>query len=140
VAGGSSDATAVERTVAYVSSAGSREIISFALDIEVRTLAPLSITAVPGKGPSPTNMPLTVGPRASRLYAAVRSAPFPSTSYAIDGARGALAPLATARLPDAMTYIATDRCKGHRPSRPFSCPAGNCDVNAPPPPSNKQFF
>ncbi len=54
-------------------------------------------------------MPPTLGPRASRLYVAVRSAPFPLTSYEIDGARGALAPLATARLPDAMTYIATDR-------------------------------
>jgi 6-phosphogluconolactonase len=99
----------VGQTVAYVSSAGSREIISFALDVEARTLTPSSTTAVPGEGPSPTNMPLTLGPRASRLYAAVRSAPFPLTSYSIDGARGALAPLATARLPDAMTDVATDR-------------------------------
>jgi 6-phosphogluconolactonase len=109
VAGGSGDPTAVSPTVAYVSSAGSREIISFALDVEARTLSPLSTTAVPGEGPSPTSMPLALSPRASRLYAAVRSAPFPLTSYAIDGATGALAPLATAGMPDAMTYVATDR-------------------------------
>lgn len=98
------------RTIAYVSSAGSREIISFDLDLDAGRLVPLSVMAVPGvEGPSPTSMPLALRPDGRRLYAAVRSAPFPITSYAIDRANGALTPLATANLPDAMAYIATDR-------------------------------
>lgn len=98
------------RTIAYVSSAGSREIISFDLDLDAGRLVPLSVTAVPGpEGPSPTSMPLALRLDGCRLYAAIRSAPFPLTSYAIDEASGALAALATANLPDAMAYIATDR-------------------------------
>ncbi len=105
-----SDPRMPSSTVAYVSSAGSREVISFALDAAAGQLAFLSTTAVPGgEGASPTSMPLALHPDGHRLYVAVRSAPFPLASYAIDPARGALTLLALARLPDAMAYIATDR-------------------------------
>ncbi|MFO1056180.1 MAG: lactonase family protein [Dongiaceae bacterium] len=96
--------------IAYVASAGTREIIGFALDRERGGLSRLFVVGVPGgTGESPTSMPLALGPDRRRLYAAVRCSPFVLASFAIDRSSGALAPLATAPLPDAMAYVATDR-------------------------------
>jgi 6-phosphogluconolactonase len=97
------------RTIAYVSSAGTKEVLALELDIAAGRLAPLRATAVPGPdGPSPTSMPMALGPDRRRLYLAVRSAPFPLSSFAIDPVTGDLALLATVPLPDAMAYIAAD--------------------------------
>jgi 6-phosphogluconolactonase len=94
----------------YVSSAGTREIIHFAFDPVTSALRSIGATPVPGPdGPSPTSMPMALSPDRKRLYVAVRSAPFPVTSFAIDGASGLLKALATAELPDAMAYLSTDR-------------------------------
>ena len=42
------------------------------------------------------------------LYAALRTPPFPLTSFAIDPGTGELTPFASAPLPDSMAYIVTD--------------------------------
>jgi len=96
--------------VAYVSSAGTKEVVRFSLDPVTGGLKWLDATPVPGPaGPSPTSMPMVVGPDFKRLYVAVRSAPFPVTSLAIDATSGALTALGTAELPDAMAHLSTDR-------------------------------
>jgi 6-phosphogluconolactonase len=98
------------RTVVYVSSAGSREILVLRLDRETGAVEPIDATPVPGgEGPSPISMPLAVSPDRCFLYAAVRSEPFPAASFAIDRQSGRLRPLASYPLPDAMAYIVTDR-------------------------------
>jgi 6-phosphogluconolactonase len=95
---------------AYVSSAGSKEILRFAFDPVTGALRPAGATAVPGtEGPSPTSMPMALSPDRKRLYVAVRSPPFPLTSFAINEASGMLTALATTALPDAMAYLSTDR-------------------------------
>jgi 6-phosphogluconolactonase len=97
-------------TVLYVSNAGSKEIQVFAMDRDSGELAPLERVAVPGTGePSPTSMPLAVAPGHRFLYAALRSKPYPVSSFAVDPATGRLSHLGTAPLPDSMAYIVTDR-------------------------------
>jgi 6-phosphogluconolactonase len=96
--------------VAYVSSAGTKEVIRFALDPATGGLKWLDSTLVPGPaGPSPTSMPMALNPDSKRLYVAVRIAPFPTTSFAIGAASGTLTALGTAELPDAMAHLSTDR-------------------------------
>lgn len=98
------------RTIVYVSSAGSREVLVLSLDRASGRIEPIEATPVPGgEGPSPTSMPLAVSPDRRFLYAAVRSEPFPAASYAIDPGSGRLRHLANQPLPDAMAYIITDR-------------------------------
>lgn len=97
-------------TVVYVSNAGSKEIFVFAMDRDSGELEPIERAAVPGTDvPSPTSMPLAVDPGHRFLYAALRSPPFPVSSFAIDAASGRLSHLGTAPLPDSMAYIVTDR-------------------------------
>lgn len=54
-------------------------------------------------------MPMAVTLDHRFLYAALRSEPYPVSSFAIDRASGRLTHLATAPLPDSMAYIVTDR-------------------------------
>jgi 6-phosphogluconolactonase len=97
-------------TVVYVSNAGTKEIFVFAMDRDSGDLTPIERVAVPGTDkPSPTSMPLAVDPGRHFLYAALRSPPFPVSSFAIDPPDGRLAHLGTAPLPDSMAYITTDR-------------------------------
>jgi 6-phosphogluconolactonase len=97
-------------TVVYVSNAGSKEILSFAMDRDSGELDPVERIAVPGTTvPSPTSMPLAVDPGRRFLFAALRSPPFPVSSFAIDPENGRLAHLGTAPLPDSMAYIVVDR-------------------------------
>lgn len=106
----SSGEAGARRTIAYVSSAGSKKIIALIVDLEAGRLAPLAATAVPGpEGPSPTSMPLALSPDGQRLHVAVRSAPYPLSSFRIDPSGGELSLLSTVPLPEAMAYIATDR-------------------------------
>ena len=92
--------------VVYVSCAESKEICSFRLDAESGALDPLEVVAVPGTDePSPSNMPLAFSPGGTMLYAALRTAPFPVTAFAVDPASGRLSCLGTAPLPAPMAYI-----------------------------------
>jgi 6-phosphogluconolactonase len=77
--------------IVYVSCAESKEIHSFRLDAESGALNPLEVVAVPGTDePSPSNMPLALGPGGQTLYAALRTAPFPVTAFAVDPASSRL--------------------------------------------------
>jgi 6-phosphogluconolactonase len=97
-------------TVVYVSNAGSKEIFVFAMDRESGELASIERVPVPGTTePSPTSLPMAVAPGHRFLYAALRSRPFPVSSFAIDPGSGRLGHLGTAALPDSMAYIVTDR-------------------------------
>jgi 6-phosphogluconolactonase len=97
-------------TVVYISNAGSKEIFVFTMDRESGALVPIERTAVPGTDqPSPTSMPLAIRPDHRFLYAALRSAAFPVSSFAIAPRSGRLSHLGTAPLPDSMAYIVTDR-------------------------------
>ena len=103
-------ATADPATVVYVSNAASKEILVFAMDRDAGALVPIERAPVPGTDtPSPTSMPLAISPGHRFLYAALRSAPFPVSSFAIDPRSGRLSHLGTAPLPDSMAYIVTDR-------------------------------
>ena len=92
--------------IVYVSCAESKEIHSFRLDAESGALNPLEVVAVPGTDePSPSNMPLALGPGGQTLYAALRTAPFPVTAFAVDPASSRLSRRGTAPLPAPMAYI-----------------------------------
>ena len=92
----------------FVSCAGSKEIHSLRLDAKTGVLDPVDVTPVPGTGePSPSNMPLAFSPGKDMLYAALRTAPFPVSAFAVDSASGKLTFRDTVPLPAAMAYIAT---------------------------------
>jgi 6-phosphogluconolactonase len=98
------------QTVVYVSNAGSKEIFVFAMDRDSGDLAEIERAAVPGTDqPSPASIPMAVSPDRRFLYAALRTPPFPASSFAIDPATGRLGHLGTAPLADSMAYITTDR-------------------------------
>ena len=107
--------------VVYVSCAESKEIHSFLMDADSGSLDPLEVVAVPGTGePSPSNMPLAFGPGATMLYAALRSPPFPVSSFAVDPRSGKLSCRGTASLPSpCLLYTSPsprDRQKSRMPS------------------------
>ncbi len=97
-------------TLVYVSNAGSKEIFVFAMDRDSGDLSEIERVAVPGTNrPSPTSIPMAMSPDRRFLYAALRSEPFPVSSFAIDPHSGRLRHLGAAPLADSMAYIVTDR-------------------------------
>jgi 6-phosphogluconolactonase len=97
-------------TRVYVGNAGSKEIGVFGMDPGSGALTPIACVPVPGTDlPSPTSLPLAVSPDRRFLYAALRSPPYPVSSFAIDPATGTLTHRATTPLVSAMAYIVTDR-------------------------------
>jgi 6-phosphogluconolactonase len=101
-------------TCVYVSNAESKEIFVFRMDRDTGALDLVERVPVSGTDlPSPTSLPLAVGPDRRFLYAALRSPPFAATSYSIDPSTGRLAPLAVTPLACAMAYIVTDRSGRH---------------------------
>jgi 6-phosphogluconolactonase len=91
-------------TVVYVANADSRDISVAHFDAAAGTLTEVQRAAAPG-----TIGPLALHPARTRLYAALRSEPFRAVTFAIAPGTGAIAPLATAPLPDNMCYISPDR-------------------------------
>jgi 6-phosphogluconolactonase len=90
-------------TIVYVANADSREIIVLSMRAD-GALAPVERVRVAG-----TVMPLAVAPGSRFLYASLRSEPFSVACFAIDRASGRLSYLSSAKLPDQMCYIATDK-------------------------------
>jgi 6-phosphogluconolactonase len=110
IGGNTAMATTTPDTVVYVSNAASKEIYILAMNRESGDLALLDKVPVPGTDkPSPSSMPMAVTPDHRFLYAALRSEPFPASSFAIDRASGGLTHVATTPLADSMAYIVTDR-------------------------------
>ncbi len=97
-------------TCVYVSNAETKEIFVLGMDPDSGMLAPVERVPVPGTDlPSPTSLPLAVSPDRRFLYAALRSPPYPASSFAIDPSSGRLAHLSVTPLVSAMAYIVTDR-------------------------------
>lgn len=97
-------------TIVYVSNAGDKKIGVFVMDRASGALAAIESVPVPGTDkPSPTSMPLAVSPDHRFLYAALRSEPYPVSSFAIDQADGRLTHLGHVPLANSMAYIITDR-------------------------------
>lgn len=94
--------------LAYVSCADAREIVTFAMDRATGALTRRAGTPVPGPPGTSMSMPLALSPDRRVLHAAVRIAPFPCSSFAIDRATGALRHLGATNLDDAMAYILVD--------------------------------
>lgn len=97
-------------TCVYVSNAEDDTIHVLAMDRESGALRVIEVVAVPGSDlPSPTSLPMVVSPDGRYLYAAVRSADFPISCFAIDPATGRLRHVATTPLIAPMAYLAIDR-------------------------------
>ena len=106
--------TSAARHIVYVSCADDKHIAVLALDARSGSLTPLATVAVPGTdAPSPQSLPMALSPDGTRLNAALRTEPFPLTTYAIDRATGGLTKLATSTLPDSMCYLAADATGRH---------------------------
>jgi len=94
----------------YVSTAGDGTITALSMvsaNDEPRRLQTIPIAD--GNSSDSVSTPMAVSPDRRRLYAAVRNAPLPITSFAIDPADGSLSALGTARLPASTPYVTTDR-------------------------------
>jgi 6-phosphogluconolactonase len=91
-------------TIVYVANADSREIQVWRLRAETGELSLVERVPVTGMV-----MPLAISPSRRHLYASLRSEPFSVACFAIDRASGRLAYLSSAKLPDQMCYLATDR-------------------------------
>jgi 6-phosphogluconolactonase len=87
----------------YVSCANDRAIEILDLDVG-GTLRRHSTVAVPGPAGEAISMPLALSADRTRLYAAVRVAPYPLASFAVAG-DGGLTLLGTTELPAGMAYI-----------------------------------
>jgi 6-phosphogluconolactonase len=103
-AGGMGALVPAERTVAYVSSADSREIHVLALDEPAGTWS--VVETVPAGG---RVMPLAVSPDRRFLYASLRTEPYSVSTFAIHPQTGRLTLVGTVPLADNMAYISTDR-------------------------------
>jgi 6-phosphogluconolactonase len=97
-------------TVVYVSNAGSKEVVVWAMNRATRGLELIDKTPVPGTDkPSPASLPMATSPDERFLYAQLRSEPFPVSTFAIDWTTGRLKHLTATPLVDQMAYINTDR-------------------------------
>jgi 6-phosphogluconolactonase len=113
---------------AYVSNAESKTISVFRLTQD-RDLERIEEIAVPGTSePSPSSMPLAVSPDRRFLYAALRTPPFPVSTFRIDPENGRLTRLATAPLPHSTPFITTDNTGQYLLSASYH--GGSIAVNA----------
>jgi 6-phosphogluconolactonase len=97
-------------TVVYVSNAGSKEVFVLAINRATGALELIEKTPVPGTDkPSPASLPMATSPDKHFLYAQLRSAPYPVSTFAIDQTTGRLKHMAATPLVDQMAYINTDR-------------------------------
>ena len=106
-------ATNPETTV-YVSNAGSKEVFVLAMNRQTGALELIEKTPVPGTDkPSPASLPMAASPDKRFLYAQLRSAPYPVSTFIIDQTTGKLTHVDSTPLVDQMAYINTDRGGTH---------------------------
>ena len=97
-------------TVVYVSNAGDPAIHVLSMSRSSGELDLIDKVPIPGADkPSPTSMPLALSPDRRVLYAALRSEPFTTASFAIEKATGKLSHLGNAPLDASMAYTTVDR-------------------------------
>src|SRR5271163_4146736 len=97
-------------TAVYVSNAGSKEVFVLAMSRATGALDLIEKVPVPGTDkPSPASLPMATSPDKHFLYAQLRSAPYPVSTFAIDQTTGRLKHMAATPLVDQMAYINTDR-------------------------------
>jgi 6-phosphogluconolactonase len=96
-------------TTIYVSNAGSRDIYVLSMNRSTGALDLIEKTPVPGSDKSPASLPMTTSRDKKFLYAQLRGAPYPVSTFAIDPATGRLKHIAETPLVDQMAYINTDR-------------------------------
>jgi 6-phosphogluconolactonase len=87
-----------------------KEVFTLAMNRETGALELLEKTPVSGTDkPSPASLPMATSPDKRFLYAQLRSAPYPVSTFAIDRTTGRLNHMAATPLVDQMAYINTDR-------------------------------
>jgi 6-phosphogluconolactonase len=94
----------------YVSNAGDGTITT--LDMNSAFDEPRHVQSIPvaeGNISGGVSVPMTISPDRRHLHAAVRIAPLPITSFAIDPVDGTLAPLGSGCLPGTTPYVVTDQ-------------------------------
>jgi 6-phosphogluconolactonase len=100
--------TSPETTV-YVSNAGSKDIYVLAMNRATGALDLIEKVPVPGTDkPSPASLPMAKSRDNRFLYAQLRSAPYPVSTFAIDPTTGQLTYLDMTPLVDQMAYITVD--------------------------------
>ena len=99
--------------LAYVSCADEPAIVTFAMDPATGALTRRATTPVPGPTGPGMSMPLALSPDRRTLHAAIRHAPFPCSSFAVDPGTGALTRIGGADLPASMAYILVDPSGRH---------------------------
>ncbi len=101
-------------TFVYISKADSKDIAVLSLDPRSGDLTSVETAIVTTGGPAQIgSMPLAISPDKKFLYAGLRFEPFAVVTFAIDPKTGGLRKLGSAKLPDSMAYIATDRTGRH---------------------------
>ena len=94
--------------VVYVSCSAGKEIHSFRMDPVSGAMALMEVVPVPGEGDdSRGNMPLAIARDGRTLYAHLRGAPYPLSSFEIEPESARLRLVEIVGLPAPMTYIAT---------------------------------
>ena len=108
--GGKAMAASYPQTMVYVSNAGSKEVFCLAMNRATGALDLVEKTPVPGTDkPSPASLPMTTSRDKGFLYAQLRSAPYPVSTFAIERPSGRLRHVGETPLIDQMAYINTDR-------------------------------
>ena len=97
-------------TTIYVSNAGSKDIYVLAMNRNTGELTQIDKTPVPGTDkPSPASLPMALSPSKRFIYAQLRSAPYPVSSFSIDHTSGKLTHIEATPLVDQMAYINVDK-------------------------------
>lgn len=95
---------------AYVSTAGDGAVSTFKMASASKPPQRIqSISIAEGNISGGMSTPMALSPDGRRLYAAIRIAPLPITSFAIDAVEGTLSSLGAARLPGTAPYVVTDQ-------------------------------
>lgn len=95
--------------IAYVSCAASKSIVVLELNISSGRLRPVQQLEVQGTSvPSPTSLPMAISVDRRHLFAALRSPPFPMSTYAIASGTGRLMHMGSVQLPASMAYLNAD--------------------------------
>ncbi len=100
-------------TAVYVSNAGSKDVYVLAMNRQTGALELIEKTPVPGADKSPSSLPMATSPDKRFLYAQLRGAPYPVSTFIVDQTTGRLTHVDSTPLVDQMAYINTDRTGKH---------------------------